>query len=252
MGLMRALSRLFGGSRARKAKAEPVPAAWGQIKAFVQNCESTRLGLGGLRAEDAAGFWTRRARILEAHAAGMPKERVATEAGFVSWEHWVLVERYFEARYSELAVKADGTFEIRLIEEFRQASVIASRDVQRVSVRAAEMKTLDPIEGITLDRFAEIAAAMTQFGPEPSRSEVSMVLGGLGIGPAAYGAARRGWLVRIKEDATGRLKARYREVYTSARQQVVAVTERAETSGVRRIGDAAIARRTWVSDLESA
>src|SRR4051812_15600126 len=118
MSVMRALSRLFGRSSAPKAKPEPVPPAWGQIKAFVQNCESNRLGLGGLRAEDAAGFWTKRSRIEEARAAGMPKERIAAEAGFVSWEHWVLVERYFEARYSELAVKEDGTFEIRLIAEF--------------------------------------------------------------------------------------------------------------------------------------
>lgn len=251
MGLMRALSRLFGGSSARKAKPEPVPAAWGQIKAFVQSCESTGLSLGGLRAEDAAGFWTKRARIHEAHAAGMPKERVATEAGFVSWEHWMLVERYFEARYSELAVNADGTFEIRLIEEFRQASVVASRDVQRISVRAAELKTLEPIEGITLDRFAEIAAAMTQFGPEPSRLELSMVLGGLGVGPATYGAARRGWHLRMQEDRTGRLKARYREVFYAARQRNGEASESQEKSGVRMIGSPAIARRTWV-DLESA
>ncbi|MEO6420103.1 MAG: hypothetical protein ABIP39_11875, partial [Polyangiaceae bacterium] len=87
---------------------------------------------------------------------------------------------------------------------------------------------------------------------EPSRSEVSLVLGGLGIGPAAYGAARRGWIQRMKDDASGRLKARYREVFSVARQSIVEVTERSETSGVRRIGDAAIARRTWVSDLESA
>ncbi len=253
MGFIRALSRLFGGSSAPTAKPEPVPPAWRQIKAFVQNCEMTRLSLGGLRAEDAAGFWTRRARIHEAQAAGMPKERVATEAGFASWAHWALVERYFEARYSELAVNADGSYEIRLIEEFRQASVVASRDVERISVRAAEMKTLDPIEGITLDRFAEIAAAMTQFGPEPSRRELSMVLGGLGVGPATYGAARRGWHQRMQDDKSGRLKARYREVFYAARQRNGEASESQEKSGVRMIGSPAIARRTWVeSDLESA
>lgn len=252
MGLMQVLSRVFGGSSAPKAKPEPIPAAWGQMKAFVQSCESNGLGLGGLRIEDAPGFWTRRSRIHEAYAAGMPKERIAAETGFVSWEHWLLVERYFEARYSELAVRADGTFEIRLIEEFRQASVVATRDLKRISVRAAELKTLDPIEGITLDRFAEICAAMAKFGQSPSRSELSMVLGELGVGPATYGAARRGWIQRIKEDSTGRLKARYREVYFAARQAMVDVAEPVERSGVRMIGDPAIARRTWVSDLESA
>lgn len=252
MGLMQTLGRLFRGSSVPKAKPEPIPAAWGQMKAFVQSCESSGLGLGGLRAEDAAGFWTRRSQIHEAFAGGMPKERIAAESDFVSWEHWLLVERYFEARYSELGVRADGTFEIRLIEQFRQASVVASRDIARISVRAAELKTLDPIEGITLDRFAEIAAVMMRFGPEPSRSELSMVLGELGIGPAAYGSARRGWLQRMKDDSSGRLKARYREIFSAARQRNGEFAEPTESSGVRQIGDPAIARRTWVADLESA
>lgn len=252
MGFMQTLSKLFGGSSTRKAKPEPVPAAWGQMKAFVQICESSGLGLGGLRTEDPTAFCNKRSRIREAHATGMPKERIAIEAGYVNWEHWLLVERYFEARYSELSLRADGTYEIRVIEEFRQASVVASRDLERISISAAAAKTLDPIDGITLDRFAEISAAMTKFGPEPSRSEVSQVLGGLGIGPATYGAARRGWLQRIKDDTTGRLKARYREVYISARQSIVEVSEPQETSGVRRIGDAAIARRSWVADREIA
>ena len=246
MGLMRALRGLVSDSSGSRARPEPVPTAWVQLKAFLHACEAHHLGLAGLRPEDAIGFWAKRTTVRDACAAGLPKERAATESGFVSWEHWTTVERYFEARYSELVVAADGSFEIRLVEEFRQASVLASQALDRIALAAAEARTLEPIEGVSLDRFATIAAAMTTLGPAPSRSEVSMVLGELGVGPAAYGAARRGWLVRIKEDTTGRLKTRYRQAFSAARDSYVEATEPPEESGVRAIGASALARRSWI------
>ncbi|MDB4994097.1 MAG: hypothetical protein JWM74_1529 [Myxococcaceae bacterium] len=229
---------------------------WARIKAYVRDCQKHGLDLAKLHPEDPVGFFTRRAFIRDAQRSGMPLERAAVAAGFTSEAHWTFVERYFESIYSTLSLKADGTYEIRFVPEFDRARLLAEREREEQMARqlasTSASRILEPIQGITLERFAEISAAMLDFGAEPSRAEISTVLAELHVGPAAYGGARRGWIERMDQDTTGKLKQRYREAFRTARQARMA-------SGVHRL-DAldgapptaeeararAAARRSWV------
>lgn len=229
---------------------------WARIKAYVRDCQHHGLDLAKLQASDPVGFFTRRAFIRESTHAGMPLERAAIAAGFTSEAHWSFVERYFESIYSTLAMKPDGSYEIRFVPEFDRARLLAEQE--RAQQLASELasssasRILEPIQGITLERFAEISAAMLDFGAEPSRAEISGILAELNVGPAAYGRARRGFLDRMDQDTTGRLKQRYREAFRTARQARMA-------SGVHRLDlldgapptadelkARAAARRSWV------
>ncbi len=217
---------------------------WARVKDFVRGCERHGLSLGGLLITDPVGFWTRHGRIEEATRAGMPLERAAVNEGFQGAQHWLLVERYFRARYSELVTRTDGSMMVAHVNEFRRAAELAAAARERAR---ADAKALEPVQGITLERFAQIAATLLDLGPEPSRAELSHVLNGIGIGPARYGAARRAWVERIKGDTSGRLKLRYLEAFADARRAVLAqggsgVHQKDDIDGTAR----AAARRSWV------
>jgi hypothetical protein len=265
MGIMSSLGRLFR----RNAKLPPTqppsmaPPAyvseaerqWARIKGYVRDCQKHGLDLAKLHPEDPVGFFTRRAFIRDAQRSGMPLERAAVAAGFTSEAHWTFVERYFESIYSTLTMKADGSYEIRFVPEFDRARLLAEREREQEMARqlasTSASRILEPIQGLTIERFAEVSAAMLDFGPEPSRAEMSSILGELHVGPAAYGGARRGWLDRMEQVNSGKLKQRYREAFRAARQIRVA-------SGVHRLDSLegaptadeararAAARRSWV------
>jgi hypothetical protein len=265
MGIFSSLARLFRRSPNLPPMAPPSmpPPAyasdaerqWGRIKAYVHDCQKHRLDLAKLHPEDPVGFFTRRAVIRDAQRSGIPLERAAIASGFTSEVHWKFVERYFESIYSTLAAKPDGGYEIRFVPEFDSARLLAEREREaQLAFQAASTsasRILEPIQGITLERFAQISAALLDFGAEPSRAELSGILAELHVGPAAYGGARRGWIERMDQDTTGKLKQRYREAFRTARQVRV-------SSGVHRL-DAlegapttdeararAAARRSWV------
>jgi hypothetical protein len=228
---------------------------WARIKAYVSDCQKHGLNLAKLHPDDPVGFFTRRAFIREAQRSGMPLERAAAAGGFTSEAHWTFVERYFESIYSTLGTRADGTYEIRFVPEFDRARLLAEREredeMARQVASTSASQILEPIQGLTLERFAEVSAAMLDFGAEPSRAEISSILGELQVGPAAYGGARRGWLDRMEQDTTGKLKQRYREAFRTARQLRVAsgVHRLDSLDGAPTVAEArarAAARRSWV------
>ena len=252
MGIFRTIGNFFRAPQPPAPAPPPVLSAaeleWQRVKAFVQECERHGLALGRLQPDDPVGFWNRRCAIDEAVRGGMPLERAAIDAGFSSAQHWKLVERYFESRYAELAPNVTGDLQVRYVPEFQQAAVIAQRQRQEAAAKKEEERALEPIQGITIERFAEMSAAVALIGNAATRAEMSNVLAEFGVGAATFGAARRAWLARIQEDKTGRLRARYLSALQKARGERAA-------SGVHHtdaLQSEASARRSWVADIDVA
>jgi len=262
MGILSALGALFRRKRPAATtpsyppgppNGQPVSAIelqWAGLKAYVAHCERERLDLGKLHRDDAVGFFLRRQAIQEAAQAGIPLERAARENGFLSAAHWQGVERYFEARYSRLVAEPNGARTIRYVDEFHRAQLLATEQRAQAARTAAAKKLLEPIQGVTLERFAEISAtlvvALGAMGGA-SRSELSSVLAQYNIGTAAFGRTRRGWMERIESDPSGHLKTIYAGAFRTARERLMANA----SSGVMArpeedILPAATIRKTWV------
>ena len=238
-----ALFRAVRGMLARDPLTPPtppaararVPSAWIDLKVFVSACEAAPLDLCALHPSDCIGFFERRALIEGEVHAGVPIDRAARDHGFTDGRHWETVVRYFEARYSELRVDAAGVARIGFIDEFRRAeALVLSR------LRDADARSLEPICGVGLERFAEVSAAIVRLGATPSRAALSRVLAELGVGAGTYGAVRRGWLARIAHDSTRSMQRRYQDAFLAARSRFATLLPGDEPEP-RSVG----ARRSW-------
>lgn len=197
---------------------DPVRVSWDRLKTFVARCDDEDLDLAGLRIEDPIGFWSRYARIERAKLRNVAVEDAVTAEGFECLDHWTVVERYFQARYSELVRLPTGKLTIRFIDAFQRASDQAQRAISEERDRVeADARELEPIGGVSLERFAEIAAALAHLaGAEATRARTTEVLGTFGIGAATFGSVRRGWEARMAADKTRRLRRAYRAAWTHA------------------------------------
>lgn len=232
---------------------DPVRIQWDRLKTFVARCDREDLDLAGLHIEDAITFWGRHARIERAKLDNVGAEQAVKAEGFSCLDHWSVVSRYFQARYSELVKLPDGKLAIRYVDAFQRACEQAERDVaEERARREREAALFEPISGVTLERFAEIAAAMAHLGAEATRTRTTELLAAYGLGTATFGAVRRGWESRMEGDTSKKLRRTYRQHWTHARELLTkgewqipgANTERQEVSGVST-------RYTWVESVET-
>lgn len=246
MALFSPLRSLF--ARRAGAASEPpaprreAPPEWSRLKELVAACDVLSIDLAGLRPGDHVGFCERRARVEGTMRAGAPLERAAREHGFKDAKHFVTVVAYLEARASELYVNERGALRVRFVAELRDAQAMVDARLRDAAARA-----LEPIHGVTLERFAEASAAIVRLGADPTRAALSRVLDELGVGAATYGAVRRGWLARIERDTTRLLLRRYQDAFLAARSRFATLAPSGDDDA-----PSASARRSWANSLAFA
>lgn len=238
---------------AANGAADPIRVSWERLKAFVARCESEDVDLAGLRIEDPIGFWSRYSRIEIAKLRGVSPEQAAVAEGLSCLDHWVVVERYFQARYSELVRLPNGKLTIRYVEAFQGAQDEADRAVALERTRMeSEAREQEPIGGVSLERFAEIAAALAHLGADATRARTTEVLAAFGVGAATFGSVRRGWEARMEGDKTRRLRRAYRAAWTHATEMLGSGQWELPTSDTDPKEVSKVATRyTWVEPVEA-
>lgn len=234
---------------------DPVRQSWERLKSFVARCEAEDLDLAGLRIEDPIGFWSRHARIECAKLRGIAPEQAVVAEGLTCLDHWVVVEKYFQARYSELVRLPNGKLTIRFVDAFQRTGDQAERAIGEERARLeAEIAEREPIGGVSLERFAEISAALNYLGSEATRARTTEVLAAFGLGAATFGSVRRGWEARMAADKTRRLRRAYRAAWTQAtemfgtRQWEVPTSQAPANQEVSKVVQT---RYTWVESVEA-
>lgn len=232
---------------------DPVRQSWDRLKSFVARCEAEDLDLAGLHIEDPIGFWARYTRIECAKLRGTSPESAVRAEGLSCLDHWVVVDRYFQARYSELVRQSSGKLAIRFIDAFQRAADQSERAVNEArDAIAREAAELEPIGGVTLERFAEIGAALAHLGAEATRARTTEVLAAFGVGAATFGSVRRGWEARMEADKTKRLRRSYRKAWTHATAMLESGDWQLPTADASATSDARVrARYTWVESVEN-
>lgn len=233
--------------------SDPIREQWDRLKNFVARCDEEDLDLAGLRIEDPIGFWARHARIESAKLRGTTAEEAARAEKLSCLDHWVVVEKYFQARYSELVRLPSGQLAIRYVDAFQQAADRVEHSLAEERERIeAEARDLEPIQGVTLERFAEMSAALNNLGAAATRARTTEVLAAFGVGAATFGSLRRGWEARMDADKTRKLRRKYRAAWTHANEQIkLGNWEMPATEQEGKEISKVTTRYTWVESAEA-
>jgi hypothetical protein len=81
---------------------------------------------------------------------------------------------------------------------------------ERQSFVAGNAALMAPIDGVSLEQYAQISARAAQ---GMSQSELQGVLAGYGLDYAAWDRASRGWMDRMSKDTTGTIAQRYGQAF---------------------------------------
>lgn len=98
---------------------------WADLQVLIARCEAETIDLAGLDIRDPETFWARQLRIEDGQRGGKGRLHAVVAAGFRSLEHWDEVNRYYQAKWSQLVRRDTGELEIRPREEFTGAALRA-------------------------------------------------------------------------------------------------------------------------------
>lgn len=222
MGVFKSLLALLG-----RTEAEPVPTvapgvaaldeadqepagdeavleAWDDLQMFIQRCEREAIDLAGLDLADPATFLSRQARIERLQVEGRSYEHSVIAAGFAGVDHWEQVSRYYQARWSHLVDCEAGGREIRPRDEF-----LAAVDALAAATPAVDPRLLEPVRGVSLERWARAAAALTRVSAHAGHAEIDAALAPFGLDRSSYEAVNTIWQDRMRRDPTLTIAARF-------------------------------------------
>lgn len=181
---------------------------WAELQMLIHRCEAESLDLAGLDIADPKTFWARQAKISQGRADGKNYLHSVISAGFRSVDHWEQVSRYYQAKWSLLVRLPHGEREIRPRDEFTAAAAGAL-----ASQPAADPKLLEPVHGVSLERWARASAALARLSAHAGPEEIAAALAPHGLDRAAFDAVDAAWQDRMRRDHSLTIAARFGEAH---------------------------------------
>ncbi len=188
---------------------------WAELQMLVQRCEAEGLDIAGLDIDDPRTFWDRQARIERGRAEGKSQLHAVVSAGFKGVDHWEQVSRYYQAKWSQLVRLPGGEREIRPRDEFAAAAAAGARGPAGPS-SDPDPRLLEPVHGVSLERWAQAAAALSRLRTHATTTEIDAALAPLRLDHATYAAADAAWQARMRRDVTMTIAARFGAAFEAA------------------------------------
>lgn len=232
MGLFGAIKKLVGGSNPVESAPQPDVAddedptpeqiaeeEWQDIQTFIARCEASGLDLAGLNVEEPAGYWTVSQEIDQTEPDGNGRTLVAQKHGFRDLSHWETVAQYFQSKWSHKTVDDDGEPTVTVRDEFTNALLSAGQaqwQASQSAAAAADPTLLAPVEGVSVDQWAQAAAAMANMGNGATQADCDAKLVALGLDRATYDKANAGWQAKMQGDTSFVIATKYGEAFSGA------------------------------------
>ena len=195
---------------------------WQEIQAFIARCESSGLDLAGLDINDPGGYWRVNQEIDQTEPDGNGRTLVAQKHGFRDLDHWDTVARYFQSKWSHKTVDEDGEPTVQIRDEFTNALLTAHQgqfQATQAAAAAADPTLLAPVEGVSVDLWAQASAAMANMGNGASQADCDAKLAELGLDRATYDKASAGWQAKMQGDTTFVIATKYGAAFSAAQGQ---------------------------------
>lgn len=209
---------------ARGAAAEPeedepyAKQEWREMQEFIAQVEAQGIDLAGMELSDPVSYWVKFFAIEEAEAQGGDKQQAIRQQGFANQRHWETASQYFTNKWCELVTNEEGELEVRQKAQFTNGALKArsgQMQQQMAQAEAANPQLLMPVEGVTVEQWAQVAVGFTKMAPTVTPAEVAQYLAQFGMDKAKYDRVNAEWTNRMSQDHTMVIANKYGAAFSS-------------------------------------
>ncbi len=198
---------------------DPAEEEWRELQDYIARAEQHAIDLAGIDLGDPASYWAVYFAIEEAEAYGGSRDDAIAQQGFRSNDHWQQMSQYVQAKWSELGRDEDGDLCVRHRDEFTNGMMQARQSGMQAQIQQsadASPELLEPVDGVSVDQWAEAAAGMTKLPPDATPDDVNQYLLGFGMDRARWDTVNTEWTARMSQDSTMVISTKYSEAFTSS------------------------------------
>ncbi|MDY0003361.1 MAG: hypothetical protein RBU30_18830 [Polyangia bacterium] len=209
-------------SGAASAPDEDEPYAqqeWREIQEFIAQVEAQGIDLAGMNLADPVSYWVKAFAIEEAEAQGGSKQQAIRQQGFSNDRHWEIASQYFLNKWCELVTNEEGELEVRQKAQFTNGALKARQGQMQAGLAQAEAanpQLLMPVEGVTVEQWAQIASGFTKLSPTSTPADVSRYLAQFGMDKAKYDRVNGEWMNRMSQDHTMVIANKYGAAFSGS------------------------------------
>ncbi len=229
---------------------DPAEEEWQELQQYIARAEQHAIDLAGIDLASPVSYWQVYFAIEEAEAYGGDREQAIAEQGFRSVQHWEQMSQYVQAKWSELGVDEDGDKTVRIRDDFTNGMMQARQGQMQTQIQQnedANPELLEPVEGITVDQWAEAAAGMTKLPPDASPDDVNQYLMGFGMDRARWDRVSAEWTTRMSQDSTMVITNKYSAAFTSAAGVATEAQGGSEPCTWEQFVEVMVAQEAWSS-----
>ena len=227
---------------------DPAQEEWRELQAYIARAEQHAIDLAGIDLGDPVSYWQVYFAIEEAEAMGGNREEAITQQGFRSVDHWEQMSQYVQAKWSELAPDEDGDLAVRIRDDFTNGALHARQGQVQAQIQqneAANPELLEPVEGVTVDQWAEVAAGMTKLPADATPDDVNQYLLAFGMDRAKYDRVAGEWTTRMSQDSSMVITNKYSAAFTSTVGVTAAAEGGGEPSSWEKYVEVMVAQEAW-------
>ena len=198
---------------------DPAQEEWRELQEYIARVEGHGIDLAGIEMADPVSFWAKYFAIEEAEAQGGSRDEAIVQQGFQNADHWEMVSTYIQAKWSELVTNEDDELEVRQRDDFTNGALQARQgqmQQQMTDQAAANPQLLEPVEGVAVEQWAQIAAGMTQLPQGATADDVNQYLLGFGMDRAKYDVVNNEWTARMSQDHSMVISNAYSAAFTGS------------------------------------
>jgi uncharacterized protein YjbI with pentapeptide repeats len=230
--------------------AEGVLEDWANLQAMIAWVEGGGLDLCGVSANDLIGYHQRNFAIENAQMQGQDYETAIRKAGFPGIEHFEKIRSYIHAKYSYLGKNDEGKPDIQTRDEFMNAMMQARMgQVQGMQAAAAasDPKLLAPVDGVSVEKWGQAAAALSALGQAGTAAQADAVLAKLGMDRAKWDRANAGWTAKMQGDTTGAIATKFGAAFQGQHATQTGQTGGGEPCTFEKYVEVMTAQSAWSS-----
>ena len=227
---------------------DPAEEEWRELQAYIARMEQHAIDLAGIDLADPASYWVVYFAIEEAEAYGGSRDDAIAQQGFRSADHWQQMSQYVQAKWSELGRDEDDDLTVRHRDEFTNGMMQARQAGMQAQIQQsadANPDLLEPVEGISVDQWAEAAAGMTKLPPDASPDDVNQYLMGFGMDRARWDRVSAEWTNRMSQDSTMVISTKYSAAFTNAAGVATEAQGGAEPCTWEQYVEVMVAQEAW-------
>jgi hypothetical protein len=205
-----------------------------ELQGVIHQVESQRVPMPGVDPNDPATLWTIVFALQKTDAQGIARAQAVQQYGFSGEDHFNLVMRYVEAKWSHIGTDDEGRPAVVQRPEYTNAMMQASMGQMmqaQADAAGADPSLLAPVAGVSIELWARASVLLGSLGEGATVEQMAHKLAEIGIDKPTYDTASEGWMAKMQGDTTGAIATKYGEAFMQAQSGAAAGTNGGAAGG---------------------